>query len=97
MTDEEILPAQGHPQAHRVRGGLKGWLRGQLSVSAPGEAASAQPALPPSLGSLPCAPAGLRLPGIASITAPTFKDASPATAGQLPTMASSLSLQPQRT
>ena len=36
MTEEEILPAQGHPQAHGGCGGLKGRLRGRLSVSAPG-------------------------------------------------------------
>lgn len=70
MTEEEILPAQGHPQAHGGRGGLKGRprgrLRSRLSVSAPGQCVCPA-ALPASLGSWPRARAGLRLPGTASI------------------------------
>lgn len=97
VTKEEILPAQGHPQAQGGLGGPEGTAQGlaqNTQCLSPWTGCLAQPAPARSLGRLPCALPGLRLPGIAGISAPSFSDASPVEAGQLPT-ATALSLRPQ--
>lgn len=99
MTEEETLPAQGHSQAHGGRGGLKGRprgrLRGRLSVSAPGQRVCPARFARKSWLFAPCSRRA-EAPRHSKHHAPTFKDASPAAAAQLPTTVSSLSLQPPR-